>query len=117
MAIIKESFLLTADNADVLSAPSRLAAIPADGILSIEASATDCDATNFARMSLQLPGGEIPFEDLHIAMSGQSTVDAVMNSESELVMQIAVKAGGHVLLSYDETGTVALTLIYVTLAF
>ena len=37
--IIKESFSLTVSNADILSAPSRLAAIPANGVLTLEMSA------------------------------------------------------------------------------
>ncbi len=115
--LIKETFLLATDNADVLAAPSRLAAIPANGILTVEASSTDCDATNFGLLTLQLPGGDIPFENLHIPQNGQSTADAVMDSDTELLVTMGVPQGGHVGLNYDENGTVALCMIIVTLTF
>ncbi len=115
--LIKESFLLAADDADVLAAPSRLAAIPRNGRLTIEATCTDCDATNFGRLTLQLPEGDIPFEDLHIPANGLSTADAVMDERTKLIVTMQVAQGGHVGLAYDETGTVALCLIIVTLSF
>jgi len=115
--IIKESFLLAADNADVLAAPSRLAAIPANGQLTIEASATDCDAINFAQLTLQLPGGDIPFENLHIPANGFSTADGVLHTDTQLSVTMLVPQGGHVGLNYNENGTVTLTLIYITLVF
>ncbi len=115
--VIKESFLLAADSADVLAAPSRLAAIPRAGMLLIEASATDCDATNFGRLTLQPPEGDIPFENLHIPMSGLSTTDAVLDKDTQLTILLQVAQGGHVGLQYDETGTVTLVIIMVTLTF
>ncbi len=115
--LIKESFLLAASDADVLAAPSRLAAIPRNGILSIQASTTDCDATNFGQLTLQLPEGDIPFEDLHIPANGISTADAVLDSDTQLFVTMQVMQGGHVGLAYTESGTVALCLIYVTLNF
>lgn len=116
MGIIKESFLLVADNADILAAPSRLAAIPSAGILTLEMAATQCSATNFGLVTLQLPEGDIPFEDLHVPFSG-TTSEAALNNEFMLVIQLEVAAGGHVLLSYDENGTVAVFLMHATLSF
>lgn len=116
MSIIKESFLLVADNTDILVAPSRLAAIPAAGVLTIEASAGDCDVSNFGRITLQLPGGEIPFEDLHVPFSGIAS-DGMLDSNTELIFVIPVAAGGHVLYQYDETGTVGVFFTMVTLEF
>ncbi len=115
--LIKESFLLTADNADILAAPSRLAAIPSNGVLTIEATSTDCDATNHALLTLQLPKGGFPFENLHVPANGQSTVDAVMDSDTLLMVTMGVAQGGHVGLSLDEVGTVGLVLIICTLTF
>ncbi len=115
--IIKESFLLAADDTDILAAPSRLNSIPRGGLLTIEASATDCDATNFGLLTLQPPQGDIPFENLHIPANGVTTADAVMDTDTQLLIRMEVAQGGHVLLAYDENGTVALVLIIVTLAF
>jgi len=115
--IIKESFLLAADNTDVLAAPSRLAAIPRNGMLTIEAAATDCDATNHPLLTLTLPEGDIPFQDLHVPANGLSTTDAVMDSDTQLLFSMRVQQGGHVLLAYDEVGTVALLYLIITLQF
>lgn len=115
--IIVESFVLSAPNADILAAPSRLAAIPRDGTLTIEASTTDSDATNFGRLTLTLPEGDIPFQDLIIPANGLSVADSVMDRDTQMLFTMDVSQGGHVILAYAEDGTVALTLIYVTLTF
>lgn len=111
MPLIKETYHMANSNTDILSAPSRLTSIPAAGLLTIEASTTDCDGTNFGTLTLQLPGGEIPFEDLIIPHNGLSTGDSVMDTDTELIVQIPVDQGGHVLLQYTENGTVALCLL------
>lgn len=116
MSTIKESFILTGSNTDIMAAPSRLAAIPGNGILTIEMSTTDSDATNFGVMTLQLPDGEVPFEDLIIPANGYG-VDNILHSETSVNVQVPVAQGGHVSLAYTETGTVALTIVYLTLTF
>lgn len=117
MAVIKETFLLAASDADVLDAPSRLAAIPYAGIMTIEAAATDCDATNQGTLTLQLPNGDNPLDGVLVPANGMSTADGVLKTDTELLIQFPVEAGGHVLLAYTETGTVALCFIMVTLQF
>jgi len=117
MAIIKETYGLAASNADILAAPSRLAAIPGDGILTIECSATDCDATNFGTITLQTPDGEVPFEDLTITANGYSTSDSVLHDDTAIQVQLEVFQGGHVNLAYTENGTVALAFFSFTLEF
>jgi len=116
MGTIKETFRLAASNADILAAPSRLSAIPANGVMTIEASITDADATNFGTLTLQLPGGDIPFEDLIIPI-GFSTSDASMDADLQLTFTFTVGQGGHVLLSYTENGTVVFLFLIVTLQF
>jgi len=119
--IIKESFLLGATDADILAAPSRLAAIPSAGVMTIEASASDCTLSNHGTLTLQLPGGDTPFEDLHIPSHAQVGVSGgiagVLNTDTELVFTFNVAAGGHVGLAYTETGTVTTCIIMVTLNF
>ncbi len=115
MAIIKESFRLSATTADVLAAPSRLAAIPKNGILTIEASASVSNGTNRGQMTLQLPNGDVPFEDLLIPANGFSTED-IMHSDTELLIVLAVAQGGHVGLLYTEIGALSV-LMYVSLTF
>ncbi len=116
MGMIKESFLLLASNADILAAPSRLAAIPHNGTLLLEISALVRNATNSGQITLQLPGGEVPFEDLDIPANGFTVNDDVMHSLTELSFSFSVSAGGHVLFSYVETGANSV-LVYATLTF
>ncbi len=114
--LIKESYLLVASDADVLAAPSRLAAIPLNGILTIEASVTDCDATNRGELTLQLPEGDIPFEDLIIPYGG-NTADNFMDTDTQFLITMQVRQGGHVGLAYVEQGTVVGALLIITLQF
>ncbi len=116
MGIIKESFRLTGSDADILAAPSRLAAIPRPGVLTIEATCDSSDGTNFGTITLQLPGGEIPFEDLLIPANGFLTGEDVMHSDTQLTFRIPVAQGGHVLYQYTESGS-AVLLTFVTLEF
>ncbi len=117
MGMIKESFLLTATDADILAAPSRLAAIPRDGILTIEVASSDCDNTNQGQLTLQLPDGIIPFEDLIIPASRSAPVDAVMDIDTKFIVTVPVAQGGHVGLAYLEVGTVGIFFLHVTLTF
>lgn len=117
MRIIKETYLLTATTADVLEAPSRLAAIPANGVMTLELSATDCDTTNYATTTIQLPDGSNPVQDVHIPYNGVSTADVAMKDDCELQFQFSVAKGGHLLLSITEAGTVAGVLVIATLSY
>lgn len=115
--IIKESYLLTASNTDIMAAPSRLASIPSDGVLTIEVSSTDNDGTNYGTVTLQTPSGDTPFENLVIPASGYSTADGVIHDDTAIQFQMDVQQGGHVTLSYTENGTVTGTMVILTLDF
>ncbi len=114
--VIKESFFLEASTADILAAPSRLNAIPRNGTLTIEMTASTLTAANQALVTLQTPDGDTPFEDLMIGF-GQSSASAGLDTRTETVVKMQVAQGGHVLLSYTEVGTVAFLFIHVTLTF
>jgi len=115
MAVIKESYVLTASNTDVLAAPSRLAAIPQDGVLTLEMAASASDTSNYFLATLQLPSGETPFEDLTVPYNGYAAAN-VIHDDTALQVELEVEAGGHVTLSLAETGT-STCLIYATLSF
>lgn len=117
MPLIKESYTLAATDADILAAPSRLAAMPGAGELIIEVSSTDCDVTNFGQLTLQMPDGEVPFENLLIPANGYSTADQVIHDDTALQISLPVAQGGHVLVQYTETGTVAMVTLLFTLNF
>jgi len=115
--MIKESYLLSATTADILEAPSRLAAIPANGVMTLEFSATDCDPSNYATLTIQLPDGSNPVNDVHIPYNGVSGSHAAMYDECELAFKFGVSKGGHLLVSVTETGTVASILVIATLTY
>lgn len=116
--LIKETFFLTATTADILAAPSRLAAVPRNGAMIIEAATSDCDGTNFGALTLQLPNGDLPLDGLVIPVwADGGGADAMLDTRTETLIQFNVAQGGHVLLQYTETGTVTLCFVMVTLSF
>lgn len=117
MPIIVETYALAADNTDILAAPSRLAAMPADGTLTIEMSATEANGTNYGQVSIQLPDGSNPLDTVTLPANGLSTADGVINDDTSLNLVVEVEKGGHVLVAYDETGTVAEAFFQFTLQF
>jgi hypothetical protein len=110
MALISESYILTASNTDILAAPSRLAAIPRGGVLTLEYSATNSNATHNWTITAQTPEGDVPFEDLRVPYNGYSS-DVVMHTDTRLRFQFRATQGGHFLLSATETGTSNLYLV------
>ena len=116
MSLLRESFALVGSDADILAAPSRLAAIPANGRLTIEVSATHNDIVNFGTLTVQLPGGDIPLQLVQIPFSGSDT-DGMLDSNTEMVVIMEVPQGGHLILQYVETGTVVMAFLHVTLEF
>ncbi len=117
MGTIKETFALIASNADILAAPSRLAAIPQNGVMTIEVSARQSDATNFGTITLLLPNGDIPFEDLIVPASGGAVAaNDILDSRTQLTVVFPVEKGGHVLYSLTENGAIQFFSI-VTLTF
>lgn len=118
MGLIKESFFVTATTADLLAAPSRLAAIPSNGTMTIEAASGDNDGTNFMALSIQTPDGDIPLDGVAVpAWASTAAADGVLDTNTEMLIVLPVQQGGHVLISTVENGTVGLCFIMVTLTF
>ena len=105
MTVIVETFRITSSNSDVLKAPSRLAAIPFGGILTLELSATKCDSTDYYKFTLQLPDGEVPIDGVHIPANGYSTDQHVLHDETLMMAQFPAYQGGHFLLDVEENGS------------
>ena len=105
--MIVETYMLTADNTDILKAPSRLAAIPENGTLVIEAAADVCDATNNGRITMRAADGEVPLENCHGPACGTK---GMIDGNNEWVITTPVRQGNHVQLELDVTGTVQVTL-------
>lgn len=105
MPMISETYWITQDNNDVLKAPSRLAAIPFNGVLTIEVSTNNAHDANHADISIQLPDGDVPVDGQMIPANGYDDTEGVLHNETMLVYQFEAGQGGHFLIGIDETGT------------
>lgn len=103
--MIVESYQITADNTDLLAAPSRLAAIPYDGQLVLEFQADVNDASNYWEVTIQLPDGSTPLNNVRIP-EGANAGSVNLNDKYSLAFPVA--QGGHVTVDCDETGTAVL---------
>lgn len=100
--MIVETYLLSADDTDVLAAPSRLAAIPYTGTLICEFQAADNDGTNYWELTVQLPDGSTPVDAVRIP---KGVTTGCWNTNDKYSLAFKVSQGGHVLVALDETGT------------
>jgi len=105
--MIVEFFRLSATTADVLAAPSRLAAIPYNGMLIIEMQAQQSDGTNQFAVTIQLPDGSTPLEGVVIP---DGAVDGALNADDKYVVSVPATAGGHILITATESGTAILMM-------
>lgn len=107
---ITETFLISATNNDVLEAPSRLAAIPYNGTLTIEMSATVCSQTNNMAVTIQLPSGEVPMDGQIVPANGYDQDDEVLHNDTETVFSFPASQGGHFTIDVTETGTATMII-------
>lgn len=105
--MIAETYRLAATDTDVLAAPSRLSSLPYDGVLVIEMQATVNDGTNQFAVTLQLPDGSTPLDNVIIP---DGAIDGALNDNDKYTIAVPASAGGHVLLSAVETGTAVLMI-------
>lgn len=113
---ITETFLLSANNTDVLKAPSRLSTAPRGAILVLECSALNASATNNGKISVTTPEGDLLVSEQIIPANGMSTTESVLDERTKMTAIIPVPQGGHVLVAYGETGT-TVAFIKATLIF
>jgi hypothetical protein len=109
--MIAEFYRLEATNTDVLKAPSRLAAIPYNGTLILEMQAQQSDGTNQFTVTVQLPDGSTPIENMIIP---DGATDGALNADDKYTIAVPATAGGHILVSATEGGT-AVMMIRATL--
>lgn len=102
--VIVLSDLLSASDSDILQG-SRLQTVPQGGFLTFEFSAEECSATNNGKISVQMPNGDTPLNEVLIPANGYSVSDGVLNSNSKMQITLPVQQGGHAVVSYTETGT------------
>jgi len=94
--------ILSATNSDLL-ASTRLQTAPGSGVLTIELEADNNDATNYFEVTLQLPNGDTPMENVRVPAQPAGTA-GVLDDREKLQISVPVQQGGHVTLSLTETG-------------
>jgi len=102
--MIQEVHAFSATNTDILKAPSRLAAIPYNGVLTFEISAHVCTATNHVDLTIQLPDGDVPVDGQIVPENGYDASNWVLHNATMLVYSFEANQGGHFLISMQETG-------------
>lgn len=100
--MIVETYRIQATNTDVLASPSRLAAMPQNGTLTLEFQSTVWGSLNQFALQIKMPDGSTPIDGAVIP-AGVTT--GAINSMDKYVVQIPVVQGGHVFVSLTLTGT------------
>lgn len=111
MAVIQETYAISGANTDLLAAPSRLAAIPFNGVLRLEISATVSNASNNFTLTIQLPGGANVVDAQQVPANGYSTSDEVIHRDTKMVYEFQAPQGGHFTIAFAETGTATAFII------
>lgn len=101
--VIVLSDLITASNSDVLQG-TRLQTVPQGGFLTFEFAAGECDGTNFAQVSVQMPNGDTPLNDVLIPYNAYDSGNGVLHAQSKMQITLPVQQGGHAVVSITETG-------------
>lgn len=94
--MIIETFQLSATDNDVLKAPSRLAAIPTNGTLTLECSSTHADGTNGWSLSIRDAEGDVPIRNCAVPYNGYSDTDDLLHGSTEWLISIPVLQGQHI---------------------
>ena len=114
---IIETYQITGagSHTDILKAPSRLAAIPYNGSLTLEFSSTNLDMANSANLVIQLPSGEVPIDQQAILANGYSETDDVIHNSTSEVYTFTATQGGHFLIDIGITGDITRVIMKATL--
>lgn len=91
-----------ATNSDILQG-TRLQTVPAGGFLTFEMQCNQNDATNFVEVSIQMPNGDTPMNNVRIPRG--ETADA-LNVNDKTQITLPIQQGGHTVFSVTETGAV-----------
>ena len=83
--------------------------MPAGGLLTFELQASDNDATNNFTVSVQMPGGDTPMNDVRIPCGNTADLAGVIDERTDLQATFPIAQGGHAVFSCSETGDAELT--------
>ncbi len=97
------SSLEAATNSDILQG-TRLQTVPSGGVLTFELQAELNDASNYFTVSVQMPNGDTPLNNVRIP--GTSVADTgIIDERQNLTVSFPIMQGGHCVFSCSETGT------------
>ncbi len=104
--VIVLSDVESASNSDILQG-TRLQTVPAGGFLTFELQATYNDGTIFNTVSIQMPNGDTPLNDVNVPGSNPAA-SGIIDDRQKLMITLPIAQGGHTVFSTTETGANAL---------
>jgi hypothetical protein len=97
----------TATNTDILQG-TRLQTVPAGGFLTFEMLAHNNTSTDFNTVSIQMPNGDTPLNDVRVPGSNPGLM-GVIDDRQKLMITLPIAQGGHTVFSTTENGANALS--------
>lgn len=91
-----------ATNTDILQG-TRLQTVPAGGFLTFEMQANANDITVFNTVSIQMPNGDTPLNEVRVPASNPGA-NGVIDDRQKLMITLPIAQGGHTVFSTTETG-------------
>jgi len=96
-----------ASNSDILQG-TRLQTVPQGGILTFELQSGLNDGTNFFAVSIQMPNGDTPLNNVRVPCCNPS-LSGVIDERQNLTVSFPITQGGHCVFSATESGATDLT--------
>jgi len=93
----------TASNTDILQG-TRLQSIPSNGLLTFEMQAADNVAANNYTVTIQLPGGDTPLNEVRVPGGLSAGLAGIIDDRVNMSASFVVTQGGHCVFSCVETG-------------
>ncbi len=100
--VIVLSDIEAVSNTDILQG-TRLQTVPAGGFLTFEMQATTNDTTNYNTVSIQMPNGDTPLNEVRVPGSNPSA-SGILDDRQKLMITLPIAQGGHTVFSMTEVG-------------
>ncbi len=97
-----------ASNTDILQG-TRLQTVPENGLLTFELQASDNIAANNYTVSIQLPDGNTPMNNVTVPGTATAGLTGIIDERLDLQASFPITQGGHCVFSCVETGDTELT--------
>ncbi len=100
--VIVLSDVESATNTDILQG-TRLQTVPAGGFLTFEMQATNNDGTNFNTVSIQMPNGDTPLNNVNVPATNPAE-GGILDDRQKLMITLPIAQGGHTVFSTEVNG-------------